>query len=155
MLGPDDRCSWITDYMLVGAQPDHADLELLRQAGVGAILNVRHHDSIGAARDVFNMSYAHVPMRDFSTPSARQLAECRAFIDEQRQTRVPVLIHCALGIGRSATVALAYLMVEGASLDDALDLLKRRRTLIQPSAAQIAAAVHYATKARTNAGESI
>ncbi len=144
MLGPDDRCSWITDYMLVGAQPDKSDITALREAGVAAVLNVRHDDSFRAMYHSLDIQYAHVPVRDFSTPSPNQLAECCRFIDEQRRARKPVLIHCALGIGRSATVALAYLLVEGTPLGDALDLLKRRRPCIQPSAPQLAAAVQFA-----------
>jgi diacylglycerol kinase (ATP) len=154
MLGPDDRCSWITEYMLVGAQPEESDLALLKQAGVGAVLSVRHHDSLRAAYQAVGLHYVHVPVHDFSPPTTRQLAECRAFIDEQRRANHPVLIHCALGIGRSATVALAYLMVEGAPLGEALDLLKRQRTAVQPSARQIESAVRFAIAARRVPGET-
>jgi len=38
-----------------------------------------------------------------------------------------VFLHCTFAVGRSPTVAMAYLITNGHSVDEAIDLVKRKR----------------------------
>jgi Dual specificity phosphatase, catalytic domain len=57
-------------------------------------------------------AYRSIPILDASAPRPGELASAVAWLSE-RLTSGPVLVHCALGHGRSATVAVAYLMASG------------------------------------------
>jgi protein-tyrosine phosphatase len=148
-FGPANRYSWITSYLMLGAQPERRDLPALRRAGIAAVLSVRDDDPrpVDHYRRL-GFAFCQVPVPDFTTPSVEQLAACCAFIDEQRLAGHAVLVHCALGVQRSATICLAYLMREGRSQEIALELLRERRPCVGPSASQVAAAAAFALMLR-------
>ena len=71
-------------------------------------------------------------MPDVTVPDAGVLTEAVAWIDDQLADGRTVLIHCAKGRGRSATVLAAYLMkTEGMSFDAVRDLLRSKRSLVK------------------------
>lgn len=59
-------------------------------------------------------AYGSFPVLDATAPPPAQLAAAVAWLREQTR-RGPVYLHCALGHGRSATVAAAYLLATGAA----------------------------------------
>ncbi len=63
----------------------------------------------------------HSPIEDFTAPSLDQLLEILRWIDARVREGKRVLIHCLSGLGRSGTVAVAWLMYsKGLSLREAL-----------------------------------
>ena len=63
-----------------------------------------------------------------TVPAPRVLTDAVAWIDEQLADGRTVLVHCAKGRGRSATVVAAYLMRErNMTFDEANDLLRSKR----------------------------
>jgi dual specificity phosphatase 12 len=60
--------------------------------------------------------------------------KCIAFIEEARSSGGKVLIHCAAGISRSSTVAIAYLMLsKKLTVADALKMVAQARSIICPN----------------------
>lgn len=84
--------------------------------------------------------YLSVPVLDAMPPRVDQLHEAIAWIDRVRKGG-PVYLHCALGHGRSATVAAAYLVKTGLATDviDAIRKIKVGRAGIKLHPAQRAA----------------
>ncbi|WP_461863720.1 protein-tyrosine phosphatase family protein [Thermococcus sp.] len=63
----------------------------------------------------------HSPIEDFTAPSLGQLLEILRWIDARVREGKRVLIHCLGGLGRSGTVAVAWLMYsKGLPLREAL-----------------------------------
>ena len=52
----------------------------------------------------------HSPIEDFTAPSLEQLLEILRWIDARVREGKKVLIHCLGGLGRSGTVAVAWVM---------------------------------------------
>ncbi|KAF9387836.1 tyrosine/serine/threonine protein phosphatase pps1 [Mortierella sp. AD011] len=66
----------------------------------------------------------------------KHLENCVAFVDEARKAGSRVLIHCRVGVSRSATIVIAYLMAHyNLSLVDAYLMVRARRlsVIIQPN----------------------
>lgn len=84
-----------------------------------------------------SVEYLSVPVLDAMPPRDDQLREAVAWIERVRE-RGPVYLHCALGHGRSATVAVAYLVKTGLAKDvpDAIRRIKANRAGIKLHPAQ-------------------
>lgn len=69
-------------------------------------------------------------------PLWRHIENSVAFVDEARKNNTRVLIHCRVGVSRSATIVIAYLMAHyNLSLVDAYLMVRARRlsVIIQPN----------------------
>jgi len=76
----------------------------------------------------------HSPVRDFSAPALNQLLEILRWIEERVREGKKVLIHCMGGLGRSGTVAVAWLMyAKGLPLREALGRVR----MVRPGAVEI------------------
>lgn len=60
--------------------------------------------------------------------------ETYRFLDRAQRDGGSVLVHCKMGVSRSASTVLAYLMkAKGWSLTEAFDTIKARRPVVQPN----------------------
>ena len=82
-------------------------------------------------------SYRCLPLLDHTAPTVDQLSDGIAFID-QRLRLGNVLVHCAVGHGRSAAVVAGFLVATEATrtLDEAVALLRSKRPGVQLNPAQ-------------------
>jgi protein-tyrosine phosphatase len=74
----------------------------------------------------------HHPMPDLHAPSSDDLL---AFVDSLYERLVAgegLVITCGAGIGRAGTIAVAMLMRAGASLDDAVAIVRAHRPMAGP-----------------------
>lgn len=112
----------IGDGVWIGRLPDPA---LIRRYGFRGLLDLTaEHGGMPGTPD---LAVERLPMLDLATPSAAGLAAAVAAVERLRPGG-PVLIHCALGYGRSAAVAAAWLLATG------------REATPQSAAARVAAA---------------
>lgn len=125
--------TWVTDQLAVGAAPmSHAQLDSLRDAGIGAILNLcgefcdLHDIECAAGFEVY-----HLPLADEEAPELTELEKALAWLDEAIYLGKKVLIHCRHGIGRTGTVLNAYLLRRG--LGHRLAWLKLRTLRSKPA----------------------
>jgi len=81
--------------------------------------------------------YLRLEVEDQPKESAKlmsKLEEAFDFIDTAREAKRPVLVHCAAGVSRSATVVIAYLMQrEGYTLEKALAHVEFCRPEVKPN----------------------
>ncbi|KAL1468951.1 hypothetical protein MTO96_041146 [Rhipicephalus appendiculatus] len=109
------------------------DLDSLERHNIRYVLNVTHN--LANAFEGRGLKYMKIPIEDhWSQNLASFFPQAIAFIDEARQKRVGVLVHCLAGVSRSVTVTLAYLMQKHKlPLNEAYDLVKKRKANIAPN----------------------
>jgi protein-tyrosine phosphatase len=126
--------SHITPSLWLGGAPTYGrDFRELLRLGITAVVDVRAERVADPAffeqHGIAHRQY-HVP--DVTVPDEAVLSDAVDWITERIEEGRVVLIHCAKGRGRSATVLAAYLMDQaGMTFDEVDDLLTTKRPLVK------------------------
>ncbi len=126
--------SEITPHLWVGGAPTYGrDFEALLATGITAVMDMRAERTTEPAFFVeHGIAHRQYRVPDVTVPGPEILTDAVAWLDEQLADGRRVLIHCAKGRGRSATVLAAYLMrTEGLSFDEVSRLLSAKRRLVK------------------------
>ena len=128
-ITPADRVP--AELWLGGAPHYGRDYDYLVKKNIRAVMNIRSEraddEEFYAAHDI---AHLRLLVPDVWVPDEQAITDGVAWIKQQVADGRSVLIHCAKGRGRSATILAAYLMREaGYSYDEAKDLLKSKRKL--------------------------
>ena len=118
--------AWITDQVLLaGAGISENNWQEIVDLGITAVVNLRveHQDTFGTPPPI---AYLWLPVTDFTEPTPEQLLLAAQMIDTLVKNNHRVLVHCKMGIHRSATTVVAYLIYSGMSKDDAIWKLKEK-----------------------------
>ena len=123
--------NWITEQVVITGLRVTSEnwCELSEKTGVTALVNMRaeYQDVIVPPPPV---AYLWLPVKDHSDPTPEQLLLGVQFINTAVQIGRRVLIHCKVGVGRSATMAAAYLVWTGLSVDEAVHQVEEAATLL-------------------------
>jgi atypical dual specificity phosphatase len=101
-----------------------ADLDFLRDQGIGAVLTLTETPLAGEALQRAGLESLHIPITDMAAPTPLQFEHALSFIDEQRGLGRRVAVHCLMGQGRTGSILTAYLIRAGATPEDALARLR-------------------------------
>ena len=125
------------------------DLVFLRRQGVGAIVSLTDTPLPAEAVRRGEFECLHEPVVDFTAPSPEQLERILDFIARQAEGagRV-VLVHCGAGLGRSGTVAAAYLVRCGWDPRQAIARIRELRPYSIETHEQEQAVIDYAERLR-------
>lgn len=123
----------IDDTLILSGAIDNYNL--LVEKGVSAVVNCRaeqHDDILELTRR--GISYYYLPFADATIPRRDQI---QTFLEicEREQT---VLVHCTLGVGRSAFLVIAYFgYFYDLGLEESIKKLKRDRPIVDFNDVQI------------------
>jgi protein-tyrosine phosphatase len=128
-ITPADRVP--AELWLGGAPHYQRDYDFLVQNNIRAVINIRSERAddtdFYAAHDI---THLRILVPDVWVPDEQAITEGVDWMTQQVAAGRSVLVHCAKGRGRSATILAAYLMREaGYSYEEARDLLKSKRKL--------------------------
>jgi predicted protein tyrosine phosphatase len=119
----------VTLQVYVGSQFNIRGKQKLKHHGITSVVNMRTEWD-DTAHDLGFPQYLHLPTIDDTAPSIPHLEKGIQFIRECVRSGGKVYIHCAGGIGRAPTMAAAYFIAEGNSLDESLAMIRRVRPFI-------------------------
>lgn len=143
---PIRKVSQITPHLHVGGQYRRRGWSRLASRGIGAVVNMRiEFDDNDAG--IAPPRYLHLPTVDDQAPTVEQLQVGAEFIAEEVAAGRGAYVHCGSGIGRAATMAVAYLISTGLTVDQAWALVREARPFIRPTAVQVAQIEHFAAQA--------
>jgi len=124
--------SQITPQLWLGGAPTYRrDYDFILNHGITAVLNIRaERQDDTALYDRHGITHVQYRVPDVTVPDGDTITRAVAWIERQVDDGRTVLVHCAKGRGRSATLLAAYLMrQEGMTFDQASALLSAKRSL--------------------------
>lgn len=118
-----------------GSAPDRAGYAALADQGVKTIIDLRAEDlKVDEAYiNSLGMELVRIPMRDGQAPSDQQMD---LFLNTVRNSGGLAFVHCGAGVGRTGTMAAAYLVNTGQA--SPLAATARNLAVGPPSLEQIA-----------------
>ena len=126
--------SQVTPTLWLGGAPTYGrDYHELLTHNITAVVDMRAERRADAAfYEAHDIAHRQYLVPDVTVPDHNVLDDAVDWIEAQILDGRVVLIHCAKGRGRSATVLAAYLMnAQGLTFDEVDELLTRKRPLVK------------------------
>jgi atypical dual specificity phosphatase len=115
---------WAIPGQIAGVRkPNAAELPELRSAGIGAIVSVMHDKSNLELYERENIPHLWLPIQIASAPSRSQIAELTRFVARYHDLGVGTAVHCTGGLHRTGTMLAAYLILNGATYEEATETI--------------------------------
>uniref|UniRef100_A0A8B9KK85 protein-serine/threonine phosphatase n=1 Tax=Astyanax mexicanus TaxID=7994 RepID=A0A8B9KK85_ASTMX len=132
ILGQMDSPTEIFEHVYLGSEWNASNLEELQNSGVQYILNVtREIDNF------FPGLFEYHNIRVYDEEATDLLAywnDTYKFISRAKKAGAKCLVHCKMGVSRSASTVIAYAMKEyGWDLEQAFEYVKERRAVTKPN----------------------
>lgn len=101
----------IDDHVVLGAYPFAGDVAALAKLGIAGVVNTCE-EYAGPVQQYqkFGIDQFHMPTVDFTHPRYDDVCRAVEFIQSYVDRDKKVYIHCKAGRGRSATVAICWVM---------------------------------------------
>lgn len=122
----------IAPQLWMGGAPTYErDLQFIADSDIDAVLDMRaEREGELAYYEANDIAHHRIGVLDVLVPSVDQVEEGVNWVDEQIKQGRTVLVHCAKGRGRSATIVAGYLVRHyGMTFDEARELMNARRKL--------------------------
>ena len=132
-IDPSQGFSWIVEGELAAMplpgrdRPLEQDVAYLDQEGIRVLVSLTDDPPDGAVLESQGIGQEHIPVQDFNPPTLEQMIEFVAVVKNSVAADKPVGVHCTAGLGRSGTMAAAYLVAEGASATEAIATVRQLR----------------------------
>lgn len=111
-----------------------SDTAFLEKEGVHAILDATaEFDGLNWSAEDSELAYLNIPVLDHETPHQADIQKAVNWITHHTKNNRGVVVHCAMGRGRSVLIVAAYLLASRAfkNVDDALAYINQSRSTAQ------------------------
>jgi atypical dual specificity phosphatase len=121
---------WIDEPLILGSSnPTMGQLKRLHQQGFRSLISLLDESEQSPAYDVeevkaMGFERYSIPLRDFSAP---ELHDFKAFLEAVHRAlrHGKALVHCQAGLGRTGTMAAAYWINKGLSVNEAIKKIRK------------------------------
>jgi len=112
-------------------------MSVCTEAGINHVVDLREEAETNTERlKELGILQRHVPVPNQSPPTIEQLRDVATWLSDQ--PRAAVDVHWQGGFGRAATMAVGLLVFHGATVDDAVEQVRKARPEIRLNAKQMA-----------------
>ncbi|GFZ01132.1 phosphotyrosine protein phosphatases superfamily protein [Actinidia rufa] len=105
---------WVDEFVLLGAVPFPADVERLKDLGVGGVVTLNEPYETLVPTSLYQahgINHLVLPTRDYLfAPTLGDICQAVNFIHENASCGQSTYVHCKAGRGRSTTIVLCYLV---------------------------------------------
>ncbi len=128
-LKTEEHWTAIDDTLILGALPAKRELAEFESLGVGGVINMcAEWKGPGSRYARSGIEQLYLPTPDYTSPDLNAVLTGVEFIARFAEQGRRVYCHCKAGRGRSATIALAWLVrSQQLSIQTAEELLRERR----------------------------
>jgi protein-tyrosine phosphatase len=144
--------SWVTDDLAVGGAVHTRHIPRLKAMGIQAVVDCREEatdDEVALARN--GIDFLRLPTPDAHTLAQADLDRGVSWVKERLARGEKVYVHCSHGVGRGPLLAACFLVSEGYSPVNALQIVRTRRWQASPNEEQVDGLVTYAERRKATA----
>ena len=126
--------------LYLGRRLTPLDVNLLREKKIAAVLDVTaEFDALQFTSLGLELDYLNLPVLDHDMPSEKQVSQAINWIHSHRKRDQSVVVHCALGKGRSVITVLSYIAMlnRDKTVEQILKEVKQDSPRSRPNARQI------------------
>jgi dual specificity phosphatase 12 len=126
----------IRDLLYLADAKTASNSEWLQKHKIKHVLNMGSSLSVSKADvEKLKLQYRFIDIEDApDVPIAKYFAETIQYIQKCIRDHEPIVVHCFMGMSRSATIVIAYLMqTYRLSVDEALNRIRRIRPIVLPN----------------------
>lgn len=121
--------SQITEYIYIGTNAccaGHFD-DKLKKEGISTDVSLEEE----RIDTPFGVDfYIWIPVKNHTAPTQEQLDFGASVLEKLVLLKKKIYVHCQNGHGRAPTVVAAYLIKQGKTIDEAIDFIKSKRSVI-------------------------
>ena len=103
------------------------DAAYLEQEDIRLLISLTEETPDRHTLSTHSIEQAHISVPDFTAPTLSQMAEFVGLVEDSVASGDPVGVHCTAGLGRSGTMAAAYLVSTGVSASEAISTIRGLR----------------------------
>ncbi|MBV9325400.1 MAG: dual specificity protein phosphatase family protein [Chloroflexi bacterium] len=144
--------SWLIDGQLAACVDPTAGRQAaaeLQRGGVRLLINLHEKPDSTELLAQLGAETLHLPVISSYAPTQAQLDAGVAAIRESLERGEPVAVHCGAGLGRTGTLLAAYLVSQGQTAEEAMEVVRAVRPGSVETLEQEQAIYEYARRLRS------
>jgi protein-tyrosine phosphatase len=121
---------WIRKGFIAGSSRPSSveDMNYIAKQGIKRIISISQPEMIKEFAKNFPIEVIPFSFKDFGIPDAEQVKKYFSIIKDSLKDKTPILIHCAMGCGRTGLLLTLYLMkFENKTFPEALTDIRKIR----------------------------